>query len=87
VDQRGFARPAGTLCDMGAFEYLGGVVTGRVTDARSGSPVAGAKLTAYGLNTLTDTNGMYFLAGLPFNSRSTCAPVALATSLALRQCR
>src|SRR5918996_6648930 len=52
-----------------------GVVSGRVTDAATGQPVADARLTIEGTNVMTTSrgNGEYVLAGVPAGPRVVVA--------------
>ena len=50
-----------------------GTVGGKVTDAATGSPVAGAKVSYAGGSTTTDSDGMYNLTSLPDGSTTVTA--------------
>jgi hypothetical protein len=70
TDQRGYSRPAGAACDIGAFEWDAepnlsprrGAITGRITDGTDG--VTAVRVRVGGHVVVTDENGEYRLDNL-----------------------
>lgn len=65
------------LLPLGATAQQRGIVTGRVTDAATGSPLVGATVTVAGtaLGNLTDQQGQYRIANVPAGPREITASV------------
>ena len=66
----------------------GADVRGRVTDADTGAPVAGANVTAAGAAATTDADGRFFMASLPIGAWEITAELpgfrrAVQTSIVL----